>query len=159
MTDNRPAAKHRGLGLFAVTALVGALLVPLVVVSTASAGPHQDEVCGVSQALCEEPHCPEDDPIGVTQGGAIDDVCCREDLMSHNTWGVAQGDEDVGVECCPNGEFRNWQWGGYAGQNLSYCDAPPYEPPATAPTTDPPAVSPATAAPKKAAAAKPTFTG
>jgi hypothetical protein len=156
MTDQGVSARHRGLGLLAVTALVGALLVPLVVVSTASAGPDHVE-CGVSQASCEEPGCPESNNSGVTQG--VEDVCCREDITLERAPGVTQG-EDVGVACCPNGEFGHWEWGGYAGQNLSYCDAPPYEPPATATTTDPPAVSPASAAPKKAAAAaKPTFTG
>lgn len=59
--------------------------------------------------------------------------------------------------CCPDDTPGHWQWGGYSGQNLYYCDAPPVEPPATA---ESPAVSPATSAPKKAAAAaKPIFTG
>ena len=72
-----------------------------------------------------------------------------------NTDGTSQGTQG-GPACCPNGEFGHWEWGGYAGQNLSFCEAPPYEPPATAP---PPTAAPAAHPKKAAAAAKPTFTG
>ena len=59
-------------------------------------------------------------------------------------------------EGCANGEIGHWEWGGQGGQNLYWCEAPPYEPPPTAPAaTDPPAVAPKKGAP----AAKPTFTG
>jgi hypothetical protein len=154
--------RRRGLGTLAALAMIGALLVPLAVASTASAGSNA-QGCGVAQGgadccvhlggsqgnMC----CPES-LEGVAQG--IDNVCCADELVEDT--GLAQGGNlDLGVECCPNGEFGHWEWGGYAGQNLSYCDAPPYEPPATAP---PATVSPATSAPKKAApAAKPVFTG
>lgn len=154
MVDERATTKHRGLGLLAVIGLVGALLVPLAIVSTASAGPPGEvEDCGVSQASCEEPRCPERAGDGATQGDG--DICCREDITLQR--GLAEGD-DVGVACCPDGTFGHWEWGGANGQNLYYCDAPPAV--TVPPTTDPPAVSPATAAPKKAAvAAKPVFTG
>ena len=142
MTQDRTSGKRRGLGLLASMALVGALLVPLSVAITATASSAGDSYCTETTV-----------PPGVTQGER--DVCCAEDIIIEG--GVAQGGEDIGVACCPDGTFGHWQWGGYAGQNLSYCDAPAYEPPATAPA---PSVSPATAAPKKAAAAaKPTFTG
>jgi hypothetical protein len=68
------------------------------------------------------------------------------------------GCHSMGVgECCPNGEFGHWEWGGQGGQNLYWCDAPPYSPPPTAaPAAAPPAVAPKKGHP---AAAKPTFTG
>lgn len=144
-------------------ALVGALLVPLAVVATASAGP--------------APACP-DDPAGLTQGK--DEVCCPNDQESAAAPAVTQGEigdvccadeatparpgvileRDIGVPCCPDGDWAHWEWGGPNGQNLYYCEPPPEPPTTVPPATDPPAVSPATAAPKKAAAAaKPTFTG
>ena len=191
MMEDRMSTKRRGLGLLVSMALVGALLVPLAVASTASADSNAQcgvaqgggDCCveeGVTQDCPQEPYCPGDYEEAWTQGkaevccpnaqesaaapavtqGEIDDVCCADETTAPITnGGVTQGGgQDVGVACCPNGEFGHWEWGGYAGQNLSYCDAPPYEPPATAPA---PSVSPATAAPKKAvaAAAKPTFTG
>jgi hypothetical protein len=72
---------------------------------------------------------------------------------TETTRGVTQG--GIG-ECCPNGEFGHWEWGGQGGQNLYWCDADPYSPPPTAaPATAAPAVAPKQAAP----AAKPIFTG
>lgn len=141
--------KSRGMGLLVSMALVGALLVPFSLAVTAGTSAADPVLV-----------CPTDeqDSPGVAQG-EIEDVCCRDELMM-DSYGLTQG-RDVGVNCCPNGEFGHWEWGGTNGQNLYYCDAPPNEPPATSPpATDPPAVSPAASAPKKAAAAaKPTFTG
>lgn len=160
MVEDQNSTKRRGLGMLATIALVGALLVPLGLAVTASSSA-AFESCGesgVTQGPEGEVCCPDDhdNENGLTQGEGIDDICCADETTSPDRSGVTQG-QDFGVKCCPDGTFGHWQWGGYAGQNLSYCEAPPYEPPATAPA---PEVSPATAAPKKAAAAaKPTFTG
>lgn len=164
MIENQISERRRGVALLASMALVGALLVPfgLVVTAGPSGASGDCRPIGVTQGP-EDHCCPEDfngGGGGVTQGGEITDVCCASELIPADDQGVTQGNNDLGVKCCPDGTFGHWQWGGTNGQNLYYCDAPPSEPPATAaPATDPPAVSPATAAPKKAAAAKPTFTG
>jgi hypothetical protein len=170
--------KNKTIGLGAVLALIAALLIPLAVtVNATTAGASHNCPLGNTQGFdpcephpaCDEgltqgQHCPEPPrPPGCNDGGSNPGVtqggqsCCND---SGNGFGVTQGGRDLG--CCPDGSPGGWQWGGYAGQNRYWCDAPPYEPPATAePTTEPPpAVSPTTAAPKKAAAAaKPVFTG
>jgi len=103
---------------------------------------------------------------GLAAGGT-GNSCTPDTTSSTLPPGVAQGEQSHGSEqCCPDGSSGGWAWGGYAGQNLYWCEAPPNEPPATAEPDPEPTVAPTTAAPttapKKtapAAAAKPVFTG
>jgi hypothetical protein len=147
MGDKRSTKKL--VSALATLALIGALVVPLVAITTTGAG------AGAQLNECEV-------SPGSGGGGGCEDPC-GNDFESDS--GVTQGGSSQG--CCPDGSPGGFQWGGYAGQNRYWCEAPPYEPPATAePTpTEEPAVSPTTAAakkaaaPKQAAAAKPAFTG
>jgi hypothetical protein len=181
--------KNKTIGLGAVLALIAALLIPLAVTLTATtAGAAHCEESGNSQGggdghecetqcidgvtTAQQNDCPPPPlppgcndggsvPSGVTQGGQS---CCNDNSNTPTTLGVTQGGRDVG--CCPDGSPGGFQWGGYAGQNRYWCDAPPDTPPATAPpatepppTEPPPAVAPTTAPKKAAVAAKPAFTG
>lgn len=178
MVENRVSARGRGLGLLAIMGLLGALLVPLAVIPAATASPSQG--CGVTQAPCTcgggggtaqgGDDC-QPEPCFDQAQGTFDE--CRDDPCSTERNGDSKSSESQGngqspdAKCCPDGSLGHWEWGGYGGQNLYWCDAPPDTPPATAPptsaptTTDPPAVSPTAEAAKKAtpAAAKPVFTG